>query len=111
VDHFYDFLECRGVSIPAELRQRDITLPAASSAPVQDGLLLLYQSQPDAAILLEMMTDFDEGLQEWRYRHIKLVERTIGAKRGTGGSLGVDFLKESLFKPVFPDLWAIRHRL
>ena len=57
------------------------------------------------------MTDFDEGLQEWRYRHIKLVERTIGEKRGTGGSLGVSFLKKSLFKPLFPDLWAIRHRL
>ena len=55
------------------------------------------------------MTDFDEGLQEWRYRHIKLVERTIGAKKGTGGSPGVEFLKQSLFQPLFPDLWAIRH--
>ena len=50
----------------------------------------------------------DEGLQEWRYRHIKLVERTIGAKKGTGGSPGVPFLQQSLFKPVFHDLWAIR---
>jgi tryptophan 2,3-dioxygenase len=57
------------------------------------------------------MTDFDEGFQEWRYRHIKLVERTIGSKKGTGGSLGVEFLKQSLFHPVFPDLWAIRHKL
>src|SRR5438067_10839425 len=57
------------------------------------------------------MTDFDEGLQEWRYRHIKLVERTIGAKKGTGGSPGVPFLKESLFKPIFHDLWAIRHEM
>jgi tryptophan 2,3-dioxygenase len=57
------------------------------------------------------MTDFDEGFQEWRYRHIKLVERTIGAKKGTGGSPGVEFLKQSLWKPLFPDLWAIRHRM
>jgi tryptophan 2,3-dioxygenase len=57
------------------------------------------------------MTDFDEGLQEWRYRHIKLVERTIGAKKGTGGSPGVPFLKESLFNPIFHDLWAIRHEM
>ena len=42
---------------------------------------------------------------------MKLVERTIGAKQGTGGSLGVEFLKQSLFKPLFPDLWAIRHRM
>ena len=57
------------------------------------------------------MTDLDEGFQEWRYRHVKIVERTIGAKRGTGGSLGVEFLKKSLFHPFFADLWAIRHRL
>jgi len=57
------------------------------------------------------MTDFDEGLQEWRYRHVKLVERTIGAKKGTGGSPGVPFLKESLFQPIFHDLWAIRHEM
>ena len=57
------------------------------------------------------MADFDEGLQEWRYRHVKMVERTIGDKMGTGGSQGVEFLRKSLFKPTFPDLWAIRSRL
>ncbi len=75
-----------------------------------EALLQLYRDRPDLRILFELMTDFDEGLQEWRYRHIKLVERTIGSKQGTGGSLGVEFLKQSLFLPVFPDLWAIRHR-
>jgi tryptophan 2,3-dioxygenase len=111
VDHFYDFLEHYGIAIPRELRQRDATAATVPDVQVQDGVFHLYRRQPNVAILLELMTDFDEGLQEWRYRHIKLVERTIGAKHGTGGSLGVDFLKESLFKPVFPDLWAIRHRL
>jgi len=57
------------------------------------------------------LMDFDEGFQEWRYRHVKLVERTIGAKLGTGGTAGVDFLKRSLFKPLFPDLWAVRYRM
>jgi len=38
-------------------------------------------------------------------------ERSIGSKKGTGGSLGVEFLKKSLFHPIFPDLWAIRHKL
>ena len=85
--------------------------PIAPNETVQQGLLHLYKNQPDLAILLELMTDFDEGIQEWRYRHVKLVERTIGAKKGTGGSLGVDFLKKSLFLPAFPDLWAIRHEL
>src|SRR5436190_969319 len=71
----------------------------------------LYKSSPELSILFELMTDFDEGLQEWRYRHIQLLERTIGAKKGTGGSPGVPFLKESLFKPIFHDLWAIRHEM
>jgi tryptophan 2,3-dioxygenase len=110
VDHFYDFLEHRGIAIPAELRDRALELPSVPSEEVQEGLYRLYKDQPDVAILLELMTDFDEGLQEWRYRHVKLTERTIGNKAGTGGSSGVEFLKATLFKPVFPDLWAIRHR-
>jgi tryptophan 2,3-dioxygenase len=111
VDHFYDFLEQHGVTIPAALRARDVTLPTVPNETVEEGILRLYKTQPDLEILFELMTDFDEGFQEWRYRHIKLVERTIGSKRGTGGSLGVEFLKQSLFHPIFPDLWAIRHKL
>jgi tryptophan 2,3-dioxygenase len=111
VDHFYDFLDKRGVNIPRSLRERDVTGPTTPNEAVQDALVQLYRNQPDVSILLELMTDVDEGLQEWRYRHVKMVERTIGRKRGTGGSLGVEYLKESLFHPVFPDLWAIRHRL
>jgi tryptophan 2,3-dioxygenase len=110
-DAFHDFLEQRGVTIPPELRQRDPTLPTEPNAVVEEGVLRLYKTQPELEILFELMTDFDEGFQEWRYRHIKLVERSIGSKQGTGGSLGVEFLKKSLFRPVFPDLWAIRHKL
>ena len=97
-------------ALPAELRSRDVTLPSAPSAAVQEALSRVYREQPDAAILLELMTDFDEGLQEWRYRHVKLTERTIGNTAGTGGSSGIEYLKTTLFKPIFPDLWAIRHR-
>jgi tryptophan 2,3-dioxygenase len=111
VDAFYDFLEMHGVTIPAELRHGDPTLPTQPNEVVEEGILRLYKTQPELEILFELMTDFDEGFQEWRYRHIKLVERTIGSKRGTGGSLGVEFLKKSLFHPIFPDLWAIRHKL
>jgi tryptophan 2,3-dioxygenase len=111
IDHFYDFLETRGASIPAEVKSRDLSQPNEPNPQVQAEILRLYKSSPDVTILFELMTDFDEGLQEWRYRHIKLVERTIGAKKGTGGSLGVSFLKESLFKAIFADLWAIRHEM
>jgi tryptophan 2,3-dioxygenase len=110
-DAFYVFLEQRGVAIPDEIKQKDVILPTAPNEVVADGILRLYKLQPDLEILFELMTDFDEGFQEWRYRHIKLVERSIGSKHGTGGSLGVEFLKKSLFLPVFPDLWAIRHKL
>lgn len=111
IDHFYDFLETRGAKIPGELRQRDVTEPNQPNEQVQAEILRLYKDAPEVSILFELMTDFDEGLQEWRYRHIKLVERTIGAKHGTGGSPGVPFLKQSLFNPIFPDLWAVRHKM
>ncbi len=111
IDHFYDFLEHEQITIPAHLRERAPAEPATADEAIQDALYTLYQTRPDLAILFELMTDLDEGMQEWRYRHVKMVERTIGSKQGTGGSPGVEFLKRSLFMPVFPDLWAVRHRL
>ena len=111
IDHFYDFLQTRGARIPDEIKNRDVTKPNEPNEQVQREILKLYKDSPEVTILFELMTDFDEGLQEWRYRHIKLVERTIGAKKGTGGSPGVPFLKQSLFQPIFADLWAIRHEM
>ncbi|MFK7960889.1 MAG: tryptophan 2,3-dioxygenase [Phycisphaerales bacterium] len=111
IDHFHRYLADAGADIPAEVLDRDVSQPHVSNPKVQDELVRLYRERPDMGILLELMTDFDEGLQEWRYRHVKMVERTIGDKQGTGGSPGVEFLRQSLFKPTFPDLWAIRSRL
>jgi len=111
VHYFHLFLQTQGATIPPAVLSRDPALATEPNEAVQDVLFDLYTSRPDLAGLFESMTDFDEGLQEWRYRHVKLVERTIGQKHGTGGSAGVEFLKQSLFLPMFPDLWAIRHRL
>ena len=111
VDALYRFLAQRGLQVPDELLTKDVTLPTQPSEALQNEILRAYQTQPELVILFELMTDFDEGFQEWRYRHIKLVERTIGAKMGTGGSPGVEFLKQSLFKQLFPDLWAVRYRM
>jgi tryptophan 2,3-dioxygenase len=47
-------------------------------------------------------------MQEWRYHHLKMVERTIGGRRGTGGSAGATYLRTTLGQPTFPDLWAVR---
>ncbi len=111
VDSFHDFLRQQGVVPVSDPMQSPRDGLDPSSDGLEDGLLDLYKRQPSLAILFELMTDFDEGLQEWRYRHVKVVERTIGRKHGTGGSLGVEFLKKSLFQPVFAELWAIRHRM
>ena len=78
---------------------------------VQPALLDAYRRDGEPAQIAERLVDLDEGLQEWRYRHLKMVERTIGDKPGTGGSSGTGYLRSTLFKPAFPDLWAIRSQL
>jgi tryptophan 2,3-dioxygenase len=74
-------------------------------------LLSVYHDDGEAAQVAERLVDLDEGFQEWRYRHVKMVERTIGDKPGTGGSSGAEYLRRTLFQAAFPDLWAIRSRL
>ncbi|MEN8144416.1 MAG: tryptophan 2,3-dioxygenase family protein [Gemmatimonadota bacterium] len=111
VDHFYQFVKHQGIELPADVLDQKVDEATIPSSALQSHILDLYRSRPEIAILLELMTDFDEGLQEWRYRHVKMVERTIGDKPGTGGSPGVEFLRKSLFQPIFPDLWAIRNHL
>ena len=88
-----------------------VGLAGRPAADVQDGLVEVYRTDPARAQVCERMVDIDEGIQEWRYRHVKMVERTIGEQAGTGGSAGVAYLRSTLFQPAFPDLWAIRARL
>ena len=78
---------------------------------VEAALLAAYHDDGGPAQVAEHLVDLDEGLQEWRYRHVKMVERTIGAKPGTGGSAGAAYLRSTLSAPVFPALWAVRSRL
>jgi len=74
-------------------------------------LLDVYRRDPDLRALCERLVDLDEGLQEWRYRHVKMVQRTIGSRPGTGGSEGAAYLMTTLDRPCFPDLWTIRTEL
>ena len=111
VDSFYEFLAHLGHPAPCAVLDKDVTAKTQPNEQVQETLLELYAKRPDVAGLLELLFDFVEGLQEWRYRHVKMVERTIGMKPGTGGSSGAEFLRQTLFRSVFPDLWAIRHRM
>ena len=78
---------------------------------VEAMLVDVHRGDPEATIVCEMLVDLDEGVQEWRYRHVKMVERTIGSRQGTGGSAGAAYLRETVGRPLFPDLWAIRSQL
>lgn len=77
---------------------------------VRDQLVRVYRQDPSAAELCERFVDLDEGLQEWRYRHVQMVRRTIGTRGGTGGSDGAEYLASTI-RQAFPDLWAIRTEL
>jgi len=90
---------------------RDVTQPVVPSAAVQGAVIGLYRAGGLAAQVCERMVDLDEGVQEWRYRHVKMVQRTIGTKPGTGGSEGAAYLMRTLNQPCFPDLWAVRAEL
>jgi tryptophan 2,3-dioxygenase len=96
------------MAMPESALQRDVTISWEPNEEVQKVLIELHRSDPEASMVAESLVDFDEGLQEWRYRHVKMVERTIGRKMGSGGSSGAGYLASTLFNPVFPDLWAIR---
>jgi tryptophan 2,3-dioxygenase len=104
------YLAARGHTVPGEVLGRDVSVGYEAHEGVQDMLLDVHRNDPDAAAICERLVDLDEGLQEWRYRHVKMVERTIGHKMGSGGSSGVGYLSSTLFRSVFPDLWAIRSR-
>jgi tryptophan 2,3-dioxygenase len=96
--------------MPAAVIGRNKSEQYSPNKDVQDALLTVHQSDPERAMICERLVDIDEGIQEWRYRHVKMVERTIGHKMGTGGSNGAEYLKSTLFSPVFGDLWEIRSR-
>jgi tryptophan 2,3-dioxygenase len=61
--------------------------------------------------LSEALLDHDQAFSLWRVRHVQMVERQIGAKRGTGGSAGAGYLRTTLDKRFFPELWQLRSRL
>jgi len=110
-DAFLRHLAANGVAVPKADLVRDFTRRVEPSPELRVALVQLYRNQPDLAELCERLVDLDEGLMEWRYRHVKMVQRTIGTRRGTGGSAGAEYLMSTLNQPLFPDLWAIRTEL
>lgn len=90
-------------TIAASLDPRGGDLPEARAA-----LDRIYREDPGTTALCEALVDLDQWLQQWRYRHVKVVERIIGTAQGTGGSRGAEYLRSTLFRPVFPLLWDFR---
>jgi tryptophan 2,3-dioxygenase len=75
------------------------------------AILAVYRDERghrDWIDVCERLTEFDELIVSWRLRHIQMVERTIGMRAGTGGSSGASYLKVTLDKKFFPELWAAR---
>jgi tryptophan 2,3-dioxygenase len=81
----------------------------ASPEAIEAAVLTIYEKELVALeSLCEALIRFDEQIALWRYRHMQMVERMIGRKKGTGGSLGVAYLETTLRKRYFPELWAAR---
>ena len=110
-DAFLGYLKHDGHAIPEAQLARDVTERISPDAGVQRVLIDVYRARASTSELCERLVDLDEGVQEWRYRHVKMVERTIGTKQGTGGSSGAAYLATTLNQPLFPDLWTIRSQL
>ena len=110
-DAFLRHLSREGYAVPEPHLGRDVLARVEPSEDIQQILITVYKRDPKNAELCERLVDLDEGIQEWRYRHVKMVERTIGAKPGTGGSAGAPYLRETVGRPIFPDLWEIRSQL
>jgi tryptophan 2,3-dioxygenase len=75
------------------------------------SLLAMAREQRELFAVSEGLLDHDENVARWRSLHVLMVEREIGAKRGTGGSSGVGYLRSTLDKRFFPELWGLRSEL
>jgi tryptophan 2,3-dioxygenase len=94
-DAFYGALERRGF---------DVTKRAQAILEI----LTHFESRYEEFQLAEALMEHDEYFSLWRSHHIKMVERMVGSKRGTGGSEGIGYLKTTLDKKFFPELWEAR---
>jgi tryptophan 2,3-dioxygenase len=109
----------------ALLRRRDFDLPAAELSATEEEIQASNHKRVVAVVevlthpeklykeyqLSEALLEHDEHFSLWRSHHIKMVERMVGTKRGTGGSEGVGYLRTTLDKKFFPELWEARTHL
>ncbi|MGR9048357.1 tryptophan 2,3-dioxygenase [Halobacillus faecis] len=100
-----------GFPISEKLLDRDYTQLYEKDSSVEAAWTNVYKDVEqywDLYQLGEKLVDIEDSLQQWRFRHMKTVERIIGHKKGTGGSSGVGYLKKVLDHRFFPELWDVR---
>jgi tryptophan 2,3-dioxygenase len=110
-DESLRLLSRRGFDIPEESTERDWTQPYVASPAVEAAWLAVYRDSTrhwDLYELAEKLVDLECRFQQWRFAHMKTVERIIGHKRGTGGSSGVGYLEHVLKRGFFPELISLR---
>ncbi|HEX5541268.1 MAG TPA: tryptophan 2,3-dioxygenase family protein [Micromonospora sp.] len=110
-DEVVALLARRGFDIPAELLDRDFSAGHEPHPAVEAAWVDIYaDSGPDNHLRLlgDALTDVAENFGDWRYEHLKAVKRSMGAKAGSGGSAGVNWLERSMARVVFPELWSAR---
>ncbi|MBM7518516.1 tryptophan 2,3-dioxygenase [Nocardioides nitrophenolicus] len=110
-DEFLRYLARQGHPIPDEILHRDVTRAHTFTPALVEVFKHIYEDAThywSAYEACEELVDVEENFQLWRFRHLKTVERTIGFKRGTGGSSGGAFLRRALDLTFFPELYAVR---
>jgi tryptophan 2,3-dioxygenase len=113
-DEYLRFLARSGLAIPPEILERDVTRPYQRHPAIVAAIKQVYENTEkywDAYELAEKLVDLDEAYALWRYRHLKVVSRIIGQKRGTGGTAGVAYLEQVASRVLFPELWDVRTEL
>jgi tryptophan 2,3-dioxygenase len=113
-DEFLRYLSRRGYAVPAALLDRDFSEPYRLNEELVDTFASVYAAPTEhwgVYETCEELVDLEDNFQQWRFRHLQVVTRTIGHKRGTGGSTGVDFLRRALDLTFFPELYAVRTRV
>lgn len=110
-DAFFELLRRRGLDAPAEDQQLDEETRRRNYGKRTHAVLELlthFEERYAEFNLSEALLEHDEFFSLWRAHHIKMVERMVGAKRGTGGSEGIGYLRTTLDKKFFPELWEAR---
>ncbi len=113
-EEFLRHLARRGMALPAEAIERDWSVKRDPDDRVVDVLQTIYDNPTehwDAYEMCEKLVDLEESFQLWRFRHLKTVLRTIGYKRGTGGTAGVNYLEKMTTQIFFQELMDVRTRV